>query len=263
MKTGIFIFSQKNVMTLVAFFIISFLPGWCFAHFPWLNAENGSPNPGAGLSMTIGYGHNYPMGGFISKDKVENLLLTGPIEKVPELHFTSDLEIKSSENLTTPGVYIVSAGKTPGFYTKTAEGGKQQSKKGLTDVIKCSYSHSFMKTVINVGEGAGRVDTPVGQLMEIIPLKNPKDLHAGGALPILVLYKGKPWTGEVVATFAGFSTEKDTWAQKIKTNEEGKTDITLTNGGYWLLRAIQEEKYPDAAECDNESFSSTLTFAIK
>lgn len=251
---------------ILVVFILSFIaltPGLASAHFPWINVEDFSPDQGSNLSMTIGYGHAYPFAGFLSKDKVESLLLRGPVEKTPDIHFTSDFEIKSSESLSAPGVYVVTASKNPGFYTKTIEGGKQTSRKGLKNVIKCSYSHNFMKAIVNVGDGPGRVDAPCGHVIEIIPMKNPKVLHAGDTLPVKVLYKGKPWAGEIFATYAGFSTEKDAWSQKVKTDRDGTAKIHLKHGGYWLLKVAHDEKYPDPSECDNESYIASLTFELK
>lgn len=250
----------------VVFFIIWFIaltPGRSSAHFPWINVEDFSPDQGSNLSVTIGYGHAYPFAGFLAKDKVERLTLKGPGKKAPEILFKSDLEIKSSESLSEPGVYVLSASKKPGFYTKTTEGGKQTSRKGLTNVLKCSYSHNFMKAIVNVGDGPGRVDEPLGHVIEIIPMKNPKTLHAGDTLPVKILYKGKPWAGEISATYAGFSTEKDVWAQKVKTDKDGVGKIQLKHGGYWLFKVAHDEKYPDPSECDNESYIASLTFELK
>jgi uncharacterized GH25 family protein len=259
MKSG----TKTHALITLALLAGLLIPDLCLAHFPWLNAADLSPDTGERISMTVGYGHAYPLGGFLTKDKVESLVLSGPSPGSPGLAFTTDRDIASSENITTPGVYIVSAAKKPGFYTKTADGGKQVSKKGLKNVKKCSYSHSFMKAVITVGDGNGRVDTPVGQTLEIIPLKNPKDLHSGGTLPVRVLYRGNPRTGELMATCAGLSTEKDAWAQKTMTDRDGNASIALIRGGIWLLKSLQEEKYPDCTECDAETFGSTLTFEIK
>lgn len=255
----------KTTLSLASIILCAALvfPGLCLAHFPWLNAEDYSPDQGAALSLTIGYGHSYPFAGFLSKDKVEDLVLKGPSGKAPTLYFTSDFEIKSSENITTPGAYVVGASKKPGFYTKTTEGGKQVSKKGLKNVLKCSFSHNFMKAVVNVGDVKGRVDTLLGHAMEIVLLKNPAELRAGDSLPVKILYKGKPWAGQLTATYAGFSTEKDTWAQTLKTDKNGMTKISLKHGGYWLVRVSQEERYADSGECDTETFNATLTFELK
>ncbi len=224
----------SRVIVLAICVLIS-LPAICSAHFPWINVEDYSPGKGAALNLTIGYGHNYPFAGFLSKDKVDSLVIKGPDSKAPVLQFSSDLEIKSSENITAPGVYVVGASKKPGFYTKTTEGGKQMSKKGLKNVLKCSYSHNFMKAVVNVGDGKdgkGRADMLLGHAMEIVPLKNPADLRTGDSLPVKILYKGKPWDGQLTATYAGFSTEKDTWAQTLKSDKNGMAKISLKNGGY-------------------------------
>ena len=46
--------------------------------------------------------------------------------------------------------------------------------------------------------GNGAVDEvvltrPIGQELELVPLKNPNEVKAGGILPVKVLYKGEPW----------------------------------------------------------------------
>jgi len=232
------------------------------AHYPWINASDYTPETGSSLKMTLGWGHAYPLAGFLKKEAVETLEIAGPGKIAPELVFASDLEIESKDSLTAPGAYIVAATRKAGFYTKTTQGGKQASKKNLKKVIKCSLSHMCMKAIVNVGEGTGKVDTRIGHPMEIIPLKNPGQLRAGEYLPVQVLYNGTPFKGHIFATFAGFSTEKETFAYATKTDKSGRAKIRILQPGVWLIKASHEQAYPDLTECDVESFIATLTFEV-
>ena len=99
--------------------------------------------------------------------------------------------------------------------------------------------------------------------MEIIPLKNPASLRAGDYLPFRVLINGKPFKGDIFATYAGFSNEKNVFAYATKTDKNGFGKIKILQAGTtWLIKAGFEQPYPDTSECDVESFCSTLTFAI-
>ena len=119
------------------------------------------------------------------------------------------------------------------------------------------------KAVVNVGKERGNVDTPIGHPMEIIPLENPAELRAGDYMPVQVLLKGKPFKGNIYATYIGLSTQKNTFAYTTSTDKKGKGEIKLLCCGVWMIKADHEEPYPDQSECDVESFVATLTFEVK
>jgi uncharacterized GH25 family protein len=256
---------KKNIIKTIGFTSASIVFMLIFsvsahAHYPWINMSDFTPESGSALKMTIGWGHKFPLAGFLKKNELQNLKVTGP-EKV-NLKFVSNLEIESEESINTPGAYIISAVRKPGFYTKTARGGKRASKLHLKDVIKCYFSHMCMKAIINSGSGKGKVDTIIGQPMEIVPLKNPGSLHAGDYLPLRVLCQGKPFNGYIYATYAGFSTQKEVFAYTTKTDRNGRGQIRIFRPGIWLIKANQEKHYPDEKLCDVESFIATLTFEV-
>jgi len=252
--------ASHRVLFLIVLLVLCSSPA--LAHFPWLNAVDYTPPEGSALELNIGWGHAYPFAPFLKKEAVEGLSLTGPDTHCPKLEFVSDIEIKSTESLTIPGAYIIAATRIPGFHTKTAQGYKSSSKKGLDHVLSCSFSHMSMKAVINVGDGKGVVDKPVGHDLEIVLMKNPVDVRAGEAMPVKVLYKQKPWSGMIFATYAGFSTEKETFAYATKTDKNGQGKIRMLQPGVWLLKVSQEETYPDPLECDIESYVASLTFEV-
>jgi uncharacterized GH25 family protein len=238
------------------------LPMTAHAHFPWINLTDYTPEKGAALNLIISWGHHYPVDGFLKADALESIALIGPEKDAPKIVRTSEVELQSETSLTREGTYLVAAQRKAGFYTKTAQGGKSASKKGLNDVIRCSYSHMCMKAVANVGK-AGRADIVVGQPIEIIPLENPGNLRAGDYLPIRVVVDGKPYSGDVLATYAGFSTEKDTFAYATKTNKRGEARIKILQSGIWLVKVCHEIPYTRPEECDIQSYVGTLTFLVE
>lgn len=245
---------------------IFFLVFYCmpvYAHYPWVNVADYTPETGSTLEITIGWGHAYPFAGFLEKNSLESLEIICPGKTSRGLVFVSDLVIESEESISEPGAYIVAATRKASFYTKTTQGSKRASKKGLKNVLSCSFSHMSTKAVVNVGEGKGQVDVKVGHPMEIIPLKNPIELRAGDYMPVQVLCKGEPFKGYIYATFAGFSTEKNTFAYTTKTDNKGKGKIKILESGVWMIKASHEEPYPDQDECDIESFVASLTFEVK
>ncbi len=234
-----------------------------YAHFPWINADNYSPEPGDSIYITIGWGHRYPLGRLLMKDNLDSLVLINPDGKEEALFPVSDQAFCPETNFSAPGLYIVSAKRKTGFWTKTTEGGKRQSKEGLSNVIKCFRSHMNAKALINVGKGKRLMKNRVGHALEIVPLINPAELRVGDYLPLQVFLNGKPYSDKLYATYMGFSTDKDVFAYTTKTDSQGKGRIRILKPGIWLIKVEHQRPYPDKDVCDVESFISTLTLEVK
>lgn len=236
-----------------------------YAHFPWINAVDHHPEPGKTINLTVGWGHQYPFGGFLKNDDLKNIYIVGADKEKKTVTATNALEFQSDESIDKAGVYIIAAERKPGFYTKTTEGGKRSSKKGLApnSVIESSHSTMCAKAVVNVGDGKDKVDLVVGHVLEIVPQDNPSDLKEGEYMSVQVLLKGKPFKGMIYATYVGFSTEKDTFAYATSTDSKGMGKIKMLTSGVWLIKAKHEEPYHDLSESDKESYVATLTFEVK
>ncbi len=239
-----------------------FFPLIAHAHFPWITLTDYTPDKGAGLSLTIGWGHHYPLDGFLKESALEDIALIGPGKTTPKIIYASEVELQSERGLSQEGAYIVAAQRKAGFYTKTAQGGQSRSKKGLDNVIRCYYSYMCMKAVANVGKGT-QVDTVVGHPIEIIPLQNPSNLRAGDYLPIRVLLDGKPYSGDVFATYVGFSTDKNTFAYATTTDKKGHARIRILQQGIWMIKVAHTTPFPDLEECDVQSHIGTLTLKVE
>lgn len=232
------------------------------AHFPWINLEDGAISPDRHLKWTVGWGHRFPLAGFMQAADVEEMGITGPGGASLEAAATSELEFHSTEGLTKPGAYLVAVKRKAGFYTKTTEGSKRQSKVGLQNVLSCSRSNSFMKAIANVGTTDGKVDTVLGHGMEIVPLANPASLRVGDFLPFRVLLKGKPHRTDFSATYGGFSTEDGVYAYAAGTDKDGLGKIRILSPGSWLIKVEFREPFADPSECDEETYLATLTFEV-
>jgi uncharacterized GH25 family protein len=254
-------YSRFACVTSSLLLALLLFPFAAHAHFPWINLTDYTPDKGSGLSLTIGWGHHYPLDGFLKENALEDITLIGPDKTTPKIVYNSEVELQSESGLSQEGTYIVAAQRKAGFYTKTAQGGKRRFKKGLDDVIRCSYSHMCMKAVANVGKGT-QVDTVVGHPIEIVPLQNPANLKVGDYLPIRVLLDGKPCSSEVFATYMGFSTEKNTFAYATKTDKKGHARIRILQHGIWMIKVAHESPFPDPQECDVQSYIGTLTLKV-
>lgn len=60
--------------------------------------------------------------------------------------------------LKKEGTYLALAKRKEGFFTKTTEGYKRQSKKGLKNVVQCGYYGMYAKAIVDVEKGEGKID---------------------------------------------------------------------------------------------------------
>lgn len=229
------------------------------AHYPWLMASSFSPPEGRAATVYLAWGHHFPFEGFMAGDRAGSVEIVSPDGK------KTALEPNGAAGYATPelqqGTYVVLASQKGGYFTRTKQGSKRQSKEGLSDVIACSYSSNNMKAILNVGQGSV-ADRQFDQPLEIVPLSNPAELKAGDYMDVKITMRGEPYGGMVFATYAGFSTE-GAYAYTVEPDNQGKASIRILHPGQWLIRAKVEQPFKDPKVCDVESYTTTLTFAVR
>jgi len=259
--------NRKNHIWMVAFAALALSFFTCTpvqAHFPWLIIEDGAIDANRPLKWVIGFGHRFPLSGFMNGEDLKDTVIFGPnTGDKTVVTALSGIQFTSPSPLTKEGGYVLAAERQASFFTKTTEGYKRQPKKGLKNVLSSGYYHSYMKAVANVGEVGGKVDTVVGHDLEIIPLANPLTLRPGDYLPIKILLRGKPFKTEFLATYGGFSTENGVYAYAASTDKQGMGKIRILAPGAWLIKVNHKEPYQDPEMCDVESFLATCTFEIQ
>jgi uncharacterized GH25 family protein len=254
---------RSPVMVLISLFLLAPMAAPVLAHDMWIDVRDYTPAPGEVVTMTLAYGHYLPAREFLPKEYLDEIYLLDPNGNRLEIQGCSDVEFKTQKVLAQEGTYLVVATQKGRFWTKTTDGYQPgKSKKGLKNVIGCTYSAKFSKAIVNVGARPGDLlAKPLGHELEIVPLADPGTLRSGDMLPVKVLFRNKPLSGaQVLATYVGFSREKNTFAYATKTDAAGTAGIRVATAGAWLVAVHHKDDYPDPAECDQYSFAATLTF---
>lgn len=80
-------------------------------------------------------------------------------------------------------------------------------------------------------------DKSLGQVLEIVPLKDPTTLTVGDSLPFLVLFKGSPLSDAEISVIPRGKAlpEMETPPYDFMTDMEGKASFTFTEANYHLI----------------------------
>ncbi len=149
---------------------------------------------------------------------------------------------------------LVTASYDNGFWSKQKDG--EWVNKPKTEVEGATEGGHYIKyttTILNADAKAGQV---TGMPLEIVPLKNPLTLKQGDTLPIQVYANGKPVAdAEVVAEFV---TDREN--NVVKTDSDGKAEITIRNNGLNVLATEASEPLEDTSKADKLAKFATLSF---
>ncbi len=147
--------------------------------------------------------------------------------------------------------YLVSDG-LPHIYRLRHE------EKSLDKPATERYSKS-PKLLLKVGDGKGDPCKPLDLPLEIVPLTDPFARKSGEALPVRVLFKGKPLSDANLGWDWPGVGEKPRGT--ARTNAKGEALIPLARSGLFTIRLTHMTR-PKAAEYEWESFWTTLTFEV-
>lgn len=257
---------RSTKMTLAVLICMAAMASAVLAHDMWIEAIDYTPGPEEKIAMILGYDHYFPARVFLQQDYLDRIFMLTPKGDRIEIKIDSDGAYKTEKALSHEGTHMVAAFQKGRFWTKTTEGYQRgKSKEGLENVIECSYSEKYGKAIVHHGTASGELYAkPLGHALEIVPLADPGALRIGDRLPVEVLFRKKPLSGaQVLATYVGFSREKNTFAYATKTDASGKARIRLSTPGAWLVTAHHKAPYTDPSVCDQYSYAASLTFEIQ
>lgn len=120
------------------------------------------------------------------------------------------------------------------------------------------------KALVLVGPPTGKpqpqVTRPIGLSLEIVPERDPYALPPGAALPVQVLYEGKPLAGALVKLtnleFDGRPLEMH------RSDAAGRAAFTFPRVGTWLVNVIWTKPIHGDPRADFDTTFSSLTFAF-
>jgi len=143
-------------------------------------------------------------------------------------------------------------------------------QEGLASQLSASAQHALagrvvhdrfarsVKTMLVIKGGAGQgFDRILGLPLELVPLVDPTTLATGGALPVRLLYQGKPLAGVQVSALSRLDPLHPVLA---RSDASGLATLVLPRGGEWLLKAVRVTPAPAASGADLDSLWTSLTF---
>lgn len=102
----------------------------------------------------------------------------------------------------------------------------------------------------------GTFEAPLGLTLELVPRKNP---YAGGALPLTLLFHGKPIANILVVAM---NRDDPDHAVTARTDAKGRVTLRSERGGFWLIKAVHMQAAPANAGVDWESWWASITFEL-
>lgn len=168
---------------------------------------------------------------------------------------------KEDASLSTQGTpVVVAALYDSGYWLKTTEGWKKATKRegtGKYNIVEALKSKQFCKNVLTPCPENTKA---VGQLFEVVPLKDPMTLKVGDKLPVKVVMDGKPVEGVIVANGGGHESEKK---NPLKTDKDGVAQVAIEKKGLQLVKASHKVPIKNDPDADVLHLASTVTFIVQ
>lgn len=132
----------------------------------------------------------------------------------------------------------------------------------------------FVKTLLNVGDAGGASPAPglparpadttfstrVGQQLELVPLTDPLRLPIGGALPVQVLFEGKPLAGALLKAWHKKSGQL--LIVRSTTGADGIATVNLPYAGAWMVSVVHMVAATGIKDADWDSLWGNLSFVL-
>ena len=234
------------------------------AHSLWLNVTDYSPKifshpkyPLKSRAKTVvyfGWGHSYPVGGFLNDKYLGDFFLIKPDGNKEKLTPGEGGFRATEVKMEKEGGRIVAATIKPGF------AGEIEGKK---DFYERRYAQ-YAKALISVGKVPDEAfSRPVGHKFEIIPLTNPDGLQLGDWFKFKVLLDGKPAKKVKIDACSLVSYTGESF--QLRTDNEGEAKVRILHYyGPWIIKAklTQPASGEFKNKCKESSYTATLTFGV-
>ncbi|MFP3867609.1 MAG: DUF4198 domain-containing protein [Desulfobacteraceae bacterium] len=253
---------MKRIWIIFVLALILILPMSSHAHMFWLLTDKDTPQVNEPVQVEIGFGHKFP------KDEEIKAERLGPVKALgPDGQELSLKKISITQYELVPpaaGVYVISAQMIPGFVTRTPQGVKMQTKKGVPDANYCFRFDMAAKTVVAAGGQQQGANRPVQSNLEILPLQDPTTMKTGDTLRVRIVFQGKPLAGaKLEFSHEGWTDPQKPFTSLGKTNEKGEIQVKVDKPGWWLLTASHKTPYEDPEECDDYFYRASLTWQVR
>ncbi len=107
--------------------------------------------------------------------------------------------------------------------------------------------------------GANGWNRELGMRLELLLGANPYMLMGSQALPVRLLYNGKPLQGALVTAF---TKERPEAKFSVRSDSKGRVALKIDRPGTWLVKAVHMIPAARESGADWESFWASLTFEV-
>ena len=152
---------------------------------------------------------------------------------------------------------MVGATMVNGFRSQTTDGKylsltKAEAAK-LGEIKSSTHRVRYMVVYANNREEPQLM----GYDLELLPQINPGKVKKGDIVSVQVLYKGKPLANAVIND--NYLSHPQ---QPVKTDAQGRANLTIANYGHNAWEVSHSTPYPDPQKADTASWSTTVTFFV-
>ena len=252
---------SRSALTLLGLM----LAGPAMAHDFWIEPSSFRPAPGERVAVRLRVGENLK-GDPVPRNpgRIERFAAVGPAGEA-EVTGVEGVDPAGWASPAGPGLHWLvfdsnhaSVEQTgPKFDAYLGEEGLErirELRKG-SGPVKEIYSRCA-KSLIRVGEGSAGYDRELGLELELVPEKDPYALKPGEALPVRLLYRGKPLEGALVVGMASSD------ARISARTAGGRASLILDRPGLWLIKAVHMIPAPPGSGAEWESLWASLTFEL-
>ena len=249
------------------------------AHDMWIAAPSFSVEEIAVLPISLRVGHADEQDRWnASWDRIHSFRSYGP-DGVEDQQATLIVphEIGPNANVTlkSAGTHIVALESYQASSTLQADefnaylategldlAAKTRADAGTTDTPGVEVYSRRAKMLVQVGAlPSSNVLKPVGHTLEIVPVVNPYDRRTETALPVRVLFQGRPLAAAQVRVLA--LGVKNARVQKLRTDEQGQASFLVPSRGAWLVMAVHARPTTDNPDATFDTVFASLTFGFK
>ena len=261
---------MKNLLKkIVAIFIFYFYCTLSFSHELWLEPIKFNLQPNDKLQAHIKVGQNfngekYP---YIGAETVKLNLFQN--QKAIKLKHRDGDYPAIQAVLSRKGSYVLSYESMPEFleYENYEKFKSFLEEQGLWDKNKYPPSNKitevysrYAKSIITVGNAEGS-DFQTNLLFEIVLQKSIRNLKDLSEIPVKLYYQNKPYTNCQITIFRSLNNNLDIY--KIITDEKGEANISIKEGGTFLLSAVHfSNNQTGQFNANWKSLWASLTFEI-
>ena len=136
-----------------------------------------------------------------------------------------------------------------------------RAERGETDAPARELFSRCAKSLLFSGLASkGLGDRLLGFTLELVAEKNPYALRAGQALPLRLMYLGRPLPG---ARVVAINRSAPGQAVAARSDKAGRVSLMLHREGMWLVKAVHMEQAPADAGADWMSYWASLTFELR